>query len=149
MLGSRLVERTAGFSTDYGYDTRLTGFDLAAEVPPARLAEACAVIEAACRPLAPAKLMQELTAVRLAVVSNLRGNDLKGWMMVVSEDVAEFPAAVVIGACRRWRRREKFLPSCAELVEECHQLNKRRRAIRRLFEGKAGGQVVSLKPSYR
>lgn len=98
------------------------------------MAEARAVIEAACQPFSPVELVQELTKLRLGVVSNLRGADLEGWMAVVLEELEDFPAAVVAQAFRRWRRREKFLPSCAELVEECHQLNKRRRALRRLVD---------------
>lgn len=135
VLGSPLeAETDIRYPAGGGYEERLRGFKLTEPASPVQIAQARALVAAACEPLDRADLVQELTKLRLAVVSNLRGADLEGWMTVVMEDVGGFPAAVVLEACRRWRRREKFLPAAAELREECHRLNSRRRALSRLFQ---------------
>ena len=132
VLGSRLVERTEGFTSDYGYDFRFAGYELSGPTSSEEIADVRAIVDCACRPLDRADLARELTKLRLVCVSKLADEDFEGWMTVIIEEVEEFPAAVVIGACKRWRRREKFLPTCAEIREECHQLNRRRHSLRRL-----------------
>lgn len=139
-LGSRPEAVTEhSFCDDGGYDFRLTGYKLTAPVSLAQRAQARALVDAACASIDRAELAQELTKLRLVTVSSLRGADLEGWIMVMMEELEAFPAAIVIEACRRWRRRQKFAPTCAELVEECHQCNRSRRALRRLVEVDVGG----------
>jgi hypothetical protein len=132
VLGSQPEAQTEPVIDEYGYDTRFKGYALSERVQPDQMARARAIIEAACTPMSDAEIAQELTKVRLATVSNTHGPDLEGWMQIMIEELRDFPAAVVVQACKQWRRREKFLPGCAELREECHQHNRCRRALRRL-----------------
>jgi hypothetical protein len=134
VFGSRPKERTEYWIGERGYDYRLKGYELTAPASPDQMARARAIVEAACSPMNDVELPRELTCLRAASVSSVHGLDLEAWMEVMIEELRNFPGAVVLKACKQWRRREKFLPACAELVEECHQLNRHRRALRRLVE---------------
>lgn len=135
VLGSQPEEEGEHLFPDGGYHYCPKRYKLTAPASAAQLAQARTIMAAAFEPLSRAELARELSKLRLVSASNIRGQDLEGWMEVMAEELADFPAAVVIEACKRWRRREKFLPTCAQLVEECHTLNRRRRALRQLVEG--------------
>lgn len=132
VLGSPPEVQIEHLIGESGYDQRLKGYALTAPACPEQMAQARAIVEAACAPMNDAELAKELTKLRLMVVSNTHGSDLQGWMQIMIEELRDFPAAVVLQACKQWRRREKFLPGSAELREECHQQNRRRHALRRL-----------------
>ncbi len=79
------------------------------------------------------ELAEELSKTALATVTGKRGIDVEGWMEVMVEELTEFPADVTREALQRWRRREKYLPTVAEIVDECQWLGRRRAALRRSF----------------
>lgn len=120
---------------DGGYDFRLVGFD--GERPQgARLEEAKALIATACQPIDRGTLVEELSKTVAACAGRTRERfEWKAYVTVVGEELAEFPADVVRAALRRIRRRETWLPSLAEVIDECQRLARRRRALKRWVEG--------------
>lgn len=116
-------------SDDGQFDTELIGYRIR---PDAEISLVQEIVAAANLPASPKQIGKELAKIRAAGLSNRHGNDLEAWTAVMLEDLAEFPAAVVLEALRRWRRREKFLPTVAEIREDCHWIGRKRRALQRL-----------------
>lgn len=83
-------------------------------------------IEAVNAPIATADLQKQIG--RMVSSFPQRGpDDSRGYILALAEHVGEFPADVVVEACRRMVRSSKFLPSVAEVIEACETLAARRR----------------------
>ena len=77
-----------------------------------------------------------LILAKLALVLILPdGNNHKLMMATYLEDLEDVPADVLDNACRKWRRRQKFWPTIAELLELCEpEARERRSRLWRLAE---------------
>jgi hypothetical protein len=98
------------------------------------------LVLAACRPSDPVYVNRELARVKAGTVGrNLDGVDVEAWLVVLGDELEQYPPDVVRCACRKWLRREKWTPSVAELVDECERLVRSRRlmeiALRRFVRG--------------
>lgn len=69
-----------------------------------------------------------LAYMRATLVSrNMTATDLRMWSEVMLADLAKLPADLVIYAVHDWRKREKWLPTLAELLKLMDpELSKRR-----------------------
>ena len=80
---------------------------------------------------APADVVKKALA-RLVISTKSRaedGDDLK-FRLAVYADELRFPPDVVVEACQKWARTEKWFPSVAELIERCENLVRWRRVTR-------------------
>lgn len=110
-----------------GYDEVMEGFQRASRFD----GELVAVLEDACLPAHPDMVTKELARLKAGTVGRaMDGIDMEAWLIVVGDELEEFPADVIRGACRKWLRREKWTPSVAELVDECQRLGRRRKLLR-------------------
>lgn len=84
-----------------------------------------------CEPCGESVVLAELAKLRVTM-AHRNGSDIdqRALFAVMAEDLAEFPADVVRAACTGWRRREKWFPTPAELIDECQRLSRRRYAMR-------------------
>lgn len=113
----------------YGFHSELSGYELApnASLTASDIAFALGQCDAALA-RCPAEIMRrELARLRTVTVSRDIGEDLALAMVAYAEALSEYPADVVIAACRR---RRKFWPPLAELLDEADGLMMRRRALR-------------------
>lgn len=110
-----------------GYDEVVKGYELA----PRRDADLLEAIHAACAPAHPNEVTRELTRLRVGTVGRASDvGEIEAWLTVVGQELEGFPLDVIRHACVRWLRREKWTPSVAELIEECHRAMKRRESMR-------------------
>jgi hypothetical protein len=115
----------------YGFDPVTESFELERPVEAADLMQAIALVGQALQPAPGEVISNEL--VRLRVLTASRGHDLaleRAMFNVYLEELGEYPADVVVDACRAWGRREKFWPSGAELRAECDRRVLRRKRLR-------------------
>lgn len=116
-----------------GYDEVLLGYEPVAQVSEALVA----ALDAACASTEPAVVAVELAKLKAATVGRqMEQANIEAWIEVGIEDLAEFPLDVIKTACRKLRRREKWMPAVAEIREECNQLVQRRRWLREAAQGK-------------
>ena len=86
-------------------------------------ADAAGMIAASMVPLSRADTLKELAGLKALTKSRAeQGADLKLMLAGFAARLDEFPADVVLEACRRWGNRETFFPAWAELRAECQQL---------------------------
>jgi hypothetical protein len=119
---------------EYGFESELVGYEADDPKSSDALEAARAIIEAANRPLSRSELGRELAQVAAVTVSNRAPEDQAGWAAVMLIELQDFPGEAVRTALRTWARREKFLPTLAEIREDCHWHSRRRLALRRLLE---------------
>ena len=96
----------------------------------AMLLDALAVLDNALVE-APADVVKMVLA-RLVISTKSRaenGDDLK-FRLAVYADELRYPPDVVVEACEKWARTEKWFPSVAELIERCENLVRWRRVTR-------------------
>lgn len=129
VLGSPLEEVIRIKSGDYGFDFELIGYRVKGSVSSEIMAEAQLLIEQVSKPATRPQLANALTKLAAATASRKRDLDLEAFMEVAIEDLAEFPVDVVEEALCGIRRRETFLPSVAELRDECRWIGRRRLAL--------------------
>lgn len=84
-----------------------------------------------CAPAGEPAVIAELAKLSVAQARrDAADTDKRALLAVMAEDLAEFPADIVSHACTRWRRRERWFPTPAELIDECQRLARRRYAMR-------------------
>jgi hypothetical protein len=120
------------------WDDPLTGFHSEFleyhPLPPALPAEALVaareLVAYALQPAEHQRLIGEVARLRLMTKTRaVSEEDQAALLHVMSEELAIFPADVVVDALRGWARRETFFPSLAEIVEQCHRTARRRRRL--------------------
>ncbi len=130
LIGSPIVEkRRSKNDPQFGYDEELAGYETAAKIPET----AREFIRELTRPAERDAVKPGLTAMALAMPSqNPEGPAVEAWMELVWMAVEEFPADVINEALKRSVRRDEFRPTPAKIRDDCHWLNRRRHALRRL-----------------
>jgi hypothetical protein len=130
-LGRSLVSReTDLLDPVYGWVGHETAFSLVGPVDQGAL-ERCRC--AAAKTLQPAGgevAVKELT--RLGLQTKLRAEDggtMEARLLVYAEDLAQYPADIVVDACRFWGRTEKFFPAWSELKDLLDVRVKRRKRL--------------------
>lgn len=123
----RELERT-WCDRDYGFDFRFSGYTFDAAIPSDTLRQALVLVDQACAP-APKRLIQSELA-RLRVMTKSRSDDT-GQLAAAAyaEELAEYPADIVVSALRHWARTEKWWPSWHELHELLERRFEKRRAL--------------------
>jgi len=110
LLSARHVDRGG----EHGWDGQVESYDIAPVVSPEAVAQArrcLAVYRQLCAPLDDRDLAVELTLLREKTVRrNEQETDWKLTLEVWAEDLAPYPADIVLWALRFWRRNERFFP---------------------------------------
>ena len=73
------------------------------------------------RPVDPKALAVILHTLAACVILPDKG-DMGLAMQAYVEDLGHFPEDIIVAACKRWRRENKFWPTIAELIAECRHL---------------------------
>lgn len=97
--------------------------------------KALGIYRAACAPLDPVSLSYELAVVRERTAR--RRSEDGDWDVELDslvDDLAPYPADMVIDVLRDWRRTEKWWPLFSELAAQLDRKVARRRAIIRALE---------------
>ena len=74
---------------------------------------------------------------RVAISTRSRaedGDDIRFRIEVYTDELARFPEDVVLEACQRWARSEKWFPAVSEITERCENLVRYRRVTRDTME---------------
>lgn len=128
-----LRERVTGSRVDeYGYESVVDGFELAAPIDEAERTEARIIVAAALQPCSTAVIQQEL--FRLRKLTAKKGDDpdeTAMQAMLYAEMLAEYPEDIVVRVCRDWPKSPKgeFWPAWAELGRPADRLLKERRDL--------------------
>lgn len=123
---------------DGGWDGYPESFSLPAEISDdeRRAArKALGLYRAACAPLDPVSLSYELAIVRERTAR--RRSEDGDWDLELDslvDDMAPYPADMVLDVLREWRRTEKWWPTFEELAARLDRRVARRRAIIRALE---------------
>ena len=114
---------------EYGWDGEITGYKIG-NLLEAERSEAYARVLVANEP-APLRIIQsELARMRVSTKSRAdTEGEGKLAAAVFAENLTEYPADVVVWACRKWSRTEKWWPSWAELKDLLDRGVRRRRAL--------------------
>jgi hypothetical protein len=118
--------------TDYGYDAELAGYRFPKPLSVETKAVLRAIAEEANRPADRGEILEGLKSVSLTMPHQGDVTDSGVWMEMVWMAVEEFPADVINASLRNLVKREKWRPAPAEVLEECHQVGRRRRALLKL-----------------
>lgn len=118
----------------YGFDFRFAGYTLDGAIEPGpALDEALAMVEFACKPASKQVIQTELA--RLWVMTKKRADDSNTLVAAAyAEELAPYPADIVVSSLRRWARVEKFWPAWSELYELLEERFERRRALREALQ---------------
>lgn len=118
----------------------LIGYTIRGPIEGSALARAKEIIAEITQPAGREQIALALTKLAAVTASRKQDLDLEAFMEVAIEDLSTFPSDVVEEACRRARRRERFLPTVSELLDDCYWLSRRRRAMQNLkVDGQQGG----------
>ncbi len=131
MLGSQLVPVILSVSGPLD-DYRTVGYWIMGDPSTDQLQAAKRIVQGALFAADRVSLAKELTRIACVTISTKKGADLEGWMEALIDVLQEFPADVALESLRKWPRREKFLPTEAEIVAECAWRGDRRLALRKL-----------------
>lgn len=132
-LGQPLVLRTESFiDPHYGWDYRVTGYELAARLEVTRLQRARKLAAIALAPAPPKMVVEELARLRMLTKSRAGDEtDRELTYVALAEELVEFPPDVIRSALRKIARRETFFPSLAEMIDQCQREVRNRRLIAR------------------
>jgi hypothetical protein len=115
-----------------GFHSEIIGYELerGAEITTAEIDRAHELLAVALHPASPQTLVTELTRLRLMTKARAQGDDDQTAVLAIyAEELAEYPADVVVSALRGWAKREVFFPALADLHEACHKASRKRRAL--------------------
>jgi hypothetical protein len=121
----------------YGWDGEIVGYDLGGvSLPFDAIAEARALVLAALAPAPLGTIQAELARMKISTKSRADG-EAEGRLAaaVFAEYLSAYPADVVIWACRKWARTEKWWPSWAELKDLLDRGVRRRAALAKILGG--------------
>jgi hypothetical protein len=128
---SCLASTWEGNNTGYGWDGYVSAYELTAPVPPADLAVAIEIAEAALHPASPQRVLAELTRVRSLTVSRDQStNDLELIAAAYTDELKKYPLDAVVEVLRDWPRSHRFWPAMAELLDPLDRLVAPRHALR-------------------
>jgi hypothetical protein len=129
-LRTSLISRAiydSDFSGLIGYDP----IEPRADEGRAMMAEALAALDDLLVPASPDVVYKALARVAISTCHRSEdGPDAKFQRAIYAQELREFPADVVVEACRNWSRREKWWPAVAEILAECQKLVRWRRRTR-------------------
>lgn len=99
----------------------------------------------ACAPLDPVSLAHELATLRTRTAAT-KTSDGEMDMLLDSlvDDLADYPADLVLSAIRDWRRASKWWPKMSELLEHIEPEVARRRSIMAALEGATQAPVAAI-----
>jgi hypothetical protein len=130
LLGSSLECRERSrLDPVYGYDFE-HDYALVGPVEAGALQEMRRALADALVPAPGPMIAKELA--RLGMITKVRAeevDEIKLRMAIFAEEMAAYPADVVVDACRFWGRTEKFFPSWAELKDLLDVRVKRRKRL--------------------
>lgn len=119
----------------YGFDYEFVGFEFGG-APEEDIAAAMDILDRA-NARCPIEIAEKaVQTLRIRTVRRFEDvDDMVAVIAVYSEDLSEYPADVVIDACRSWARQSKWFPAWVELQELCDLMIRRRRAMRDAVSG--------------
>jgi len=103
---------------DGQFESRLAGCAILAGASKADVKVAEAMILAACAPAPPETAARELTRLKAMTKARATGDiDTRMQAAAYTEELARYPADVIVSACRYWSSVETWWPSWAELKD--------------------------------
>ena len=135
LLGRQPDARRQSLNDDgYGYTPVVVGYDL----PTMTRDQAGAALALVIGTMEPASNQEIGKALAMLKSVTARRNeadaDSEFAADVFLEELERYPRDVALDAMRRWRRREKWFPTLAEIIAECDKLNRPRKALRFALE---------------
>lgn len=119
----------------HGFDCELLGFEMTGAPPAGDVHSALETLRKAMAPAPTRVIASEIARLRVMTKSRAESDeDLQLMAAAYVEELAAYPADVVIDACRTWARREKFWPAWHELQEMLDRRVKKRRAMLEALE---------------
>jgi hypothetical protein len=115
---------------EYGFDEILMGYAFAG-APDSDIESAKEILDALNTPC-PENIAEEAVG-RMRARTIRRAEDQMDMMLTIavfSEDVANYPADVVIDGCRSWASQNKYFPSWSELKDMLDWRVRKRRLMR-------------------
>lgn len=115
------------------FDCELSHYDFHG-APAEDVEQALAILETANKPAPPDVAAKAVTALRLRTKTRPEhANDLDALVTLFADDLSEYPADVVVDACKAWARQNKWFPSWSELIDYLDfRVRKRRRMLEAL-----------------
>lgn len=116
--------------TDHQFEQAFHGYEIVGQIPEADRLAALKVLETSMKPTPRELVAKEL--VRMRGLTKARAETAEDMQMIVAaflDEIRDYPADVVVNACRRWARAEKWWPSWAELKDMLDFRMRRRRAL--------------------
>lgn len=114
-------------------DGNVTGYRLAANVEPYDITEAIRIIEDISQPATKKDIIQALTKLHLKTKQKRQeASDTAMQLQVYAEELAEYPADVVIETLKKWPNHSPWWPSWKELKGELDWRNNRVLMLREL-----------------
>ena len=136
-VATSLVPDRVSCTDAHGYDERLRGYRVRGDLADAEsLQEALMAYERACLPAPDDRIVQELTKLRMKTAAKATDTEtLELQQAVYAEELAEYPADVVLYVLRTQPKISKWWPAWGELAERldlyAKDRMKRRDALRR------------------
>lgn len=119
------------YGTDGQFEGSEVSFVLHGEVGKAERDQAIRLVSQSLRPAGPELAAKELGRLALLTKSRAEGDDdTKARLVVMADELANYPADVVLDALRYWARTEKFFPAWAELRDLLDRRVQRRKRLR-------------------
>ena len=95
------------------------------------IAAAVGLLDESLAPASVPVIFEALARMRLGTIPrNQDADDAKGQRAVYVDALREFPEDVVVEACQRYARRDKWFPSVSEILDQCQHLVRWRRVTR-------------------
>lgn len=118
-----------------GFETELSGFEFngASE---AETEQAIAILQAANSPCPPEVSAKAVMALKLRTKARADDQaDLEARVALMIDDLADYPADVVIDGCRAWAKQNTWFPSWKELTDYLDFRVKKRRKMLEALQG--------------
>lgn len=117
----------ASFSRLLGYDKIVPRNQEGLEM----LRAAVAAFDSVLRPADERSVLKALARLKISTAyRNQYEDDAEFERRVYVVELCQFPLDVVLEACQRWARREKWFPTISEIRDECQWLVRYRRVTR-------------------
>jgi hypothetical protein len=116
--------------TNHGFDTDFMGYELTTECDQTDLNAALALVSNVSQHCPHDIAAKAVGALRMRTKARKETeDDLEMLMAIFTDDVSEYPADVVVDACKTWGKANVFFPSWSELNELCDRRFRKRAAM--------------------
>lgn len=126
---SAIVEEWDGNDIGYGWDGRVSRYEIIHPISEAEQAAALAFVQETLEPATEDFVLGELGRLRALTVSRDIGQDLTLVFAAFTDELLKYPPDAIREVLREWPRTERFWPSMAELNERISLIVGPRKAL--------------------